>query len=128
MEADIFARVRKGQQIQLTDDERQILSLDETFPQRFQNAMKPIIDQENADRLGISVDRYHQMAADIHNGMDPKGAYSKQQLGQARDHGFMNAEDYFVRLGGRAREKDLAKRYIQAEQTAKQAGCNLTGI
>ncbi len=41
LEADIVTRVQKGEQVDLTDDERHILSLDPYFAQRLQNAMKP---------------------------------------------------------------------------------------
>ena len=74
-EADVIQRVQNGEQVELTDDEQQILSLDPDFAQRLQNAMKPQIDQESADRLGLSLDQYYEYAADVHNGMREQSAY-----------------------------------------------------
>ena len=90
LEADIVTRVQKGEQVDLTDDERQILSLDPDFAQRLQNAMKPQIDRESADRLGLSLDQYYSYAADVHNGMREQSAYQKQLLSQAREAGYMS--------------------------------------
>ena len=93
LEADIVTRVQKGEQVDLTDDERQILSLDPDFAQRLQNAMKPQIDRESADRLGLSLDQYYSYAADVHNGMREQSAYQKQLLSQAREAGYMSISD-----------------------------------
>ena len=89
-EADVIQRVQNGEQVELTDDEQQILSLDPDFAQRLQNAMKPQIDQESADRLGLSLDQYYEYAADVHNGMREQSAYQKQLLSQAREAGYMS--------------------------------------
>ena len=52
--------------------------------------MKPQIDQESADRLGLSLDEYYEYAADVHNGMREQSAYQKQLLSQAREAGYMS--------------------------------------
>ena len=78
----------------LTDDEAQILSLDSTFSQRLQNAMKPQIDQQNATQLGLTVNQYYEYAADVHNGMDTQKAYQKQILPAAEKAGYLNPQNY----------------------------------
>ena len=129
LEADIVTRVQKGEQVDLTDDERQILSLDPDFAQRLQNAMKPQIDRESADRLGLSLDQYYSYAADVHNGMREQSAYQKQLLSQAREAGYMSISDY--QLAQRSEkdaaqvkedERAFAQSFLNMQKEAKEAG------
>ena len=91
--------------------------------------MKPQIDQESADRLGLSLDQYYEYAADVHNGMREQSAYQKQLLSQAREAGYMSITDY--QLAQRSEkdatkvkedERAFAQSVVDMQKEAKEAG------
>jgi hypothetical protein len=113
-ERNIVERVQQGEQVDLTDDEQQILSLDQGFAQRLQNAMKPQIDQENADQLGVSVDDYYKMAANVHNGMDAEQAYQSATKKQTSVTEQSIVDDAIT--------PSFAKQVVELQRTARDAG------
>ena len=83
--------MQRGEQVDLTQDEQAILSLDSDFAQRFQNAMKPLIDTETAKRMGMTNQQYAQYVEDVDAGMDMQRAYENQILPAAKAAGYVVA-------------------------------------
>ena len=95
LETSVIERVQNGEIVELTSEQRQMLANDETFAVRFHEHMKPIVDQENADALGLSLSRYLDMTASIHNGdKDEDTAYLDALKSEARDRGYADVQNY----------------------------------
>ena len=97
LETAVEERVANGETFTLTDEERAMLAADSSFAVRLQESMQPRIDQEYADELGLSLDRYLNMVADVHNGdSDSDEAYLEALTAEAKEKGYADVENYIA--------------------------------
>ena len=123
LETSIVAQLKDGETPQLTEEQQQLVGEDpNSFAQGIRDQMRSTIDQESANQLGLTLPRYYQYAADVHNGVNATTAYDRQLAQTAAQQGFTSLDNYLTMQNGTDEEKAqvLQAQYAHASQIAAQ--------